>query len=284
MNPFQVLGLPENASQQEIKKAYRTLALKYHPDKEGGDEDKFREIQSAYDLINTEQKVKSYKNKSHGSFVWDSDLETYFKDFFTNMQGSVRKKTVHTILVLTLEESFQGVTKTIQYKINETCHFCGGTGATTFDKLGRAISSCDKCFGVGSTSDYKQTQIVIPRSVVSGTTLIAEEKDVMVNIQVAPHNLFEVSGTTVYSTVNLPFIKIFDNSTITADTLHGKIEVQIPQCVQPDQMLRLKGKGLFDNRKNSYGDHIIKIKIEIPKLSDKVCQSIVKVLQTGDQN
>jgi molecular chaperone DnaJ len=279
MNPFEILGVSENATQQEIKKAYRTLALKYHPDKSGGDEDKFREIQSAYELINTEQKVKSYKNRSHGSFVWDSDLETYFKDFFTNMQGSVRKKTVHISIVLTLEEAFQGVTKTIQYKINETCHYCGGTGATTFDKTGRAISSCDRCFGVGSTSTHKQTSVSIPRSVTSGTTLIAEEKDVIVNIQVAPHSIFEINGTTVYSTVNLPFIKVFDNSTITADTLHGKIEVQIPRCVQPEQMLRLKGKGLFDNRKNSYGDHIIKIKIEIPRLPDDICEKIVSVLQ-----
>lgn len=278
MNPFQVLGIPEESGIDEIKKAYRKLAVQYHPDKGAGNEDKFREIQAAYELINSEQKLKQYKSRGNGAFVWDSDLETYFKDFFGRMGSTQRHRTVYVTISITLEEAFAGGNKSIQYRIGETCHNCGGVGATTFDRNGRAVAACDKCAGTGSVGNVKQATVTIPRSVNTGTILNADQDDVLVTVQVTPHNLFERVGNTIYSQVTIPLVRAFDNSMITVDTLHGPVQMQVPRCVQQDQNLRLRGKGMFDSRKNAYGDHIIKLTVEIPTLPDEVCDQVVAIL------
>jgi molecular chaperone DnaJ len=281
MNPFQMLGLSDEASLDDIKKAFRNLSMQYHPDKNGSPEaaDKFRAIRDAYELITTDQKIKRYKSRRAGTINWDADLENYFKDFFGHMNGQPNvKKTVYVTVAITLEEAFRGGKKSFYYRVGQTCSKCGGLGATQFDAQGKIKVVCEKCAGSGATSQTLQTAVDIPQSVDNGRVLPAEDPNVHVTVNIVPHNSFERRQFDIFSEVTIPLVKVFDGSSAVVNTLHGPVDVQIPKCIQHDQQLRIKNHGMWDFRKGAFADHIIKLKIQIPKLPDEICTRIVECL------
>lgn len=279
MNPFQVLGLKDDASLDDIKKAFRTLSMQYHPDKNDSEEaiQKFREVRDAYELINTEQKIQRYRSKKANPLNWDSDMETFFKDFFGNGRAAV-KKTVYVTVSITLEEAFKGGKKSFFYRVAQTCAGCGGTGATQFDSHGRVRVICEKCTGRGTIAQTLSASVDIPQSVEHGKIIPADNGAVQVTISLVPHNSMERRQFDIFSEITIPLIQVFDGSSVTVNTLHGPVEIQIPKCIQNDQQLRIRNHGMWDFRKNAFADHIIKLKIQIPKLPDEICSKIVECL------
>lgn len=275
IDPFKVLGLPDTATYDEIKKRYKELAVQHHPDK-GGDAEKFKDIGAAYEMIGSEAKLKQYK--SRGSMQWDETFDSVFRDFFGRGGFGVAKKTVHVTLTISLEEAFNGGTKKFMYRTAQTCGHCGGTGATAFYKTGRPKTLCQRCAGAGSISEVSEAQIDIPKSIPAGTSMFISAKDLHVTIQIAAHPVFERKGCDVYSHLEIPLVKVFDGSTSVVNTLHGPVEVAVPRCVQNDQFLRVREKGFYDSRKGGFGDHILRLKVSIPKLSDADCNKIVECL------
>lgn len=189
---YEVLGVSKNASETEIKKAYRKLALKYHPDKNPGDhtaEDKFKEAAEAYEVLSDPNKRARYDQYGHaglgggfgsGGMNMD-DIFSQFGDIFGSAFGgsfggsrggggtrSVRGTNLRVKMKLTLEEIAEGVKKKI--KVNKlvnadgvtykTCSTCNGTGrvtrvAQTFLGAMQTQSTCNACQGIGKMIDKK---------------------------------------------------------------------------------------------------------------------------------
>lgn len=175
---YEVLGVSRNASNEEIKKAYRKLALRYHPDKNPGDksaEDKFKEAAEAYEVLSDDQKRARYDQFGHAGLSGSGqgfgaggmtieDIFSQFGDIFggfgfggfgsSRMSRSVNKGTnLRVKVVLNLEEIATGVEKKLKLKKYISCNNCSGTGAAD----GSAYSNCHTCHGSGQVTRISNT-------------------------------------------------------------------------------------------------------------------------------
>ncbi|HEY8445224.1 MAG TPA: DnaJ domain-containing protein, partial [Bacilli bacterium] len=161
---YEVLGVSRDATEDEIKKAYRTLAKKYHPDvsKEPDAEEKFKEVQEAYEVLSDPQKREQYNQFGHegpnlgsgfGGFDFGGGFggfEDIFSSFFggsrsSTRTGAVRGKSLKTSITLTFEEAAFGAEKEITISKYETCSECSGTGAQSK----KDVEVCSSCHGTG---------------------------------------------------------------------------------------------------------------------------------------
>ncbi|MDE1970842.1 MAG: DnaJ domain-containing protein [Patescibacteria group bacterium] len=178
---YSLLGVQKNASEEEIKKAYRKLAREYHPDRAGGNEQKFKEVTEAYQVLSNKTKRDQYDRfgrtfesggqsggfngfdfQQGGSFSFEgfdaSGLGDIFGDLFGTMRGTEgrhsrgRGDDVLQEVELTLEEVFHGVTKSFTFQDFVACGVCGGTGAKTERKR-----TCDRCKGKGEIREMKKS-------------------------------------------------------------------------------------------------------------------------------
>jgi molecular chaperone DnaJ len=171
---YKTLGIEKNASQDDIKKAYRKLARKYHPDLNPGDkvaEQKFKEINEAYEILSDPKKRVEYDQFGSSPFgaggPWYEGTRTYdfkgdtfdfggFGDIFSDLFGTKAGPEAYHAkgpdmvmgIELSLEEAFTGVTKPITFNREITCRVCNGTGAEAFQV-------CDVCKGTGSLKTSK---------------------------------------------------------------------------------------------------------------------------------
>ncbi|ELX8379188.1 molecular chaperone DnaJ [Providencia vermicola] len=165
---YEVLGLEKNASDKDIKRAYKRLAMKYHPDRNQDKKDeaevKFKEIKEAYEVLSDEQKRAAYDQYGHaafeqggfggggGGFGGGADFSDIFGDVFGDIFGGGRRQQrpsrgsdLQYNMELTLEEAVRGVTKEIRIPTLETCDICHGSGA----KPGTSADTCPTCHGMG---------------------------------------------------------------------------------------------------------------------------------------
>ena len=175
---YEVLGISKHASADEIKKAFRKAAVRYHPDKEGGDEAKFKEANEAYEVLKDAQKRQRYDQFGHAGVggasggggnpfegfggngqgfefnFGDGELGDIFGQFFGGQQrnqGPGRGRDLQTSLTLTFEEAVFGVEKDIHITTDDTCSHCKGTTA----EPGYDLKTCDTCKGSG-----RQTRVM----------------------------------------------------------------------------------------------------------------------------
>lgn len=173
---YELLGIQKGATDVEIKKAYRSLAMKYHPDRNPGDaaaEVKFREVTEAYEVLKDGQKRAAYDRYGHAAFAQGAGagagfggfnfdfggaggFGSIFEDIFSEFMGGAagrrssqyegqRGADIRYDLEITLEEAFAGVTKEIEIQTAVRCEDCGGTGAAK----GSKAETCDMCRGTG---------------------------------------------------------------------------------------------------------------------------------------
>jgi molecular chaperone DnaJ len=174
---YEILGLSRDASAEEIKKAYRNLAKKYHPDFNKDDanaEKKFKEIKEAYDVLSDAQKRRQYDQFGHqseysgGAGGFNSSgfgfggIDDIFEQFFGGMGGMGGRRRppgpeqgnhLRYDLDLTLEEAYSGINRTITIPRTETCSDCGGTRA----KAGTKPETCPECGGTGQQQVSRST-------------------------------------------------------------------------------------------------------------------------------
>ena len=204
---YEVLGVPRDADDAALKKAYRALAKKYHPDTNQGNPDaeaKFKEASEAYAVLSDPEKRRQYDQFGHaafdggdgagaggfGGFDFTGDMSDIFGDIFGDFfgggssrrssrsyNGPMKGATLRTAIRITFEESIFGCDKEIEMNVKDPCPTCGGTGA----KPGTHPVTCPKCGGKGQVVYSNQTPLGMMRSVQTcpdcgGTGTIIKEK------------------------------------------------------------------------------------------------------------
>lgn len=200
---YEVLGVAKNADAPQIKKAYRSMALKYHPDRVQGDkkeaEEKFKEVSEAYGVLSDQKKREMYDQYGHAGIDQQFTSEDIFRgadfgefgDIFSSIFGGGGGETVFDLfgggrssrgsrqqrgrdiqyeVDVTLEEAFSGIKKKIQVPRNEFCQDCNGTGA----KDGKALKNCQSCGGSGAVmmaSGFFRMQQTCPACHGQGRTI-----------------------------------------------------------------------------------------------------------------
>ncbi len=174
---YEVLGVSKSATEADLKKAYRSLAKKYHPDMNPGDkeaEEKFKEVNEAYEILSDSEKRQQYDQFGHAAFSQGAgggyggggfggfggfDFEDIFSSFFGGGGGSRRSNApqkgddVGVRVVLTFEEAVFGCKKEVTYQRTESCADCGGSGA----EKGSKADTCAKCRGTGRITVQQRT-------------------------------------------------------------------------------------------------------------------------------
>ena len=167
---YDVLGVQKNSSPEQIKAAYRKLAVKHHPDKNPGDkssEEKFKEASEAYHVLSDKERKQNYDNFGHaafengaggrggfGNFDFSNHFSDIFEDFFSDFGGgrgrrskksNFRGSDLRYDLSITLEEAYNGKKQDIKFSTSEKCNTCSGSGS----KPGHDAGSCSMCGGHG---------------------------------------------------------------------------------------------------------------------------------------
>ncbi|MCL4385316.1 MAG: molecular chaperone DnaJ [Actinobacteria bacterium] len=173
---YEVLGVSRDASLEEIKREYRKLARKYHPDVNNGDSqaaEKFKEISEAYAVLSNEDKRRQYDNFGFNSSLFDNfDTESVFSEFgfgdifnmffggfgsSSSSRSTSRRQTrgshIETKLEISLKEAAFGIEKEVEYYCNDLCEVCNGTGSEIPD----GIEKCKVCNGTGQVRYTRQT-------------------------------------------------------------------------------------------------------------------------------
>lgn len=277
---YERLGIDKNASQDEIKKAYRKLSKKYHPDlnHEAGAEEKYKEVQDAYETLGDEQKRAMYDqygatdgqpggqggfggfggfgggNAQYGDF---SDLGDIFSQMFGGgFQDPNRPRKGQDLqyrMNLTFEEAVFGKDATISY-----------TRATNDGK-----------------QESKELKVTVPAGVENGQQMRLSGQgeagfnggpygDLFVVFRVSPSkDDFEREGATIYSRMPIDFTTATLGGEISVKTVHGDVKLKVPSGTATETNFRLRGKGAPHMRSGNNGDHIVTLYVDVPKKLNK---------------
>ena len=334
---YEVLGVDKNADDAALKKAYRALAKKYHPDMNPGDQEaekKFKEASEAYAVLSDPEKRRKYDQFGHaafdggaggaGGFDFNSaDFGDIFGDIFGDLFGGRRSSgarsgpmkgaNLRTSVRITFEEAVFGTEKEIELTVKEECKTCHGTGV----KPGTSPETCSKCGGKGQVVFTQQSFFGTVRNVQTcpdcgGSGKIIKEKctdcrgtgyvpmkkrfavtipagidngqckrlagqgepgvnggprgDVLVEVIVGQHPIFQRQDVNIYSTVPVSFAVAALGGEIVIDTVDGKVIYDVKAGTQTDTRVRLKGKGVPSLRnKDMRGDHYVTLVVQTPE-------------------
>lgn len=348
---YEVLGVDKNADDAAIKKAYRALAKKYHPDNHPGDKEaemKFKEASEAYAILSDPEKRRQYDQFGHAAFDGagggggfdfnGADFSDIFGDIFGDFFGGGRKSSgrnsgpmkganLRTSVRIKFEEAVFGCEKEIELTVKENCKTCNGTGAKpgtspeTCSKCGgngqvvftsqsffgtvRNVQTCPDCQGKGKVikekcpdchgTGYvpmkKRYAVDIPAGVDSGQckrlaglgepgTNGGPRGDVLVEIIVDRHPIFQREDYNIYSTVPVSFAVAALGGEIMIDTVDGQVIYDVKPGTQTDTKVRLRGKGVPTLRnKEVRGDHYVTLVVQVP---DKLKPEAKELLKQFD--
>lgn len=335
---YEVMGLQKGASDDEIKKAFRQLAKKYHPDLNPGDKEaeaKFKEVNEAYEVLSDKEKRARYDQFGHAGvdpsygagaaggspFGQDIDFGDIFNSFFGGFGGGGGRRAnpnaprkgsnIETTIFVSFEEAAKGCKKTVPFTnysvCNEchgsgaakgtapkVCHICNGTGQvqvtqrTPFGVVrtsrvcdacggkGKTIETpCAACRGTGKVRTKRKVDIDIPAGIngeilqVSGHGNAGDNNgpygDLRVRVEVRPHPIFERRGDDVWCEMPITFSQAALGGEVTVPTLDGKVSYNIHEGTQPNDIFKLKGKGVTHLGGSRRGDQYVKVVIEVPK-------------------
>jgi curved DNA-binding protein len=295
---YQILGIDKKASQDEIKKAYRALAVKHHPDKNPDNkvaEEQFKLANEANEVLGNPEKRKKYdelgenwqqyekqgnqqggnpfggnqggqyRYESNGNdpFGGQSDFSDFFEQFFAGGAKSGGGRTQNrkggnyeTEMEITLEEAFQGTSRTIQV-------------------------DAEKLRITTKPGSYNDQQLRIKNKGAKGSGE-NNRGDLFVRIKVKNHSEFIRKGDDLFHAQTVDLYTAVLGGEILVSTLSGQVKIKIAEGTQNGKSIRLKGKGMpIYDKKDGFGDLYLDIKIQIPdKLTDKQRELFTQLKET----
>lgn len=258
---YETLGVKENASADEIKKSYRKLARKYHPDinKDESAVEKFKEINAAYEVLSDPEKKAQYDQFGDQMFGGQN-----FHDFARGQGGSVDLDEI-------LRQMFGG-----GGGFGGAGGGFGGFGGPNLDLQTRITVPFMVSVNGGKHTVSVQGQsfdIKIPAGIKSGETMRVRGKgkqyqghagDLLIQIEVAASSEYERKGDNLYKTFDVPLKEALFGGKITVDTPEKEVSLKVPQNTKNGQKFRLKGKGVPDRKTALRGDLYLVANVVLP--------------------
>ena len=268
MDYYNTLGVPRDASQADIKKAYRKLAMEHHPDK-GGDVTKFQEITTAYETLSDTDKRFQYDNpqaQQHdpfgahpGGFSFNFggfDLNEIFNQTFGQHRGFHQqnaKPSYRTRVNVSLIDAFNGAEQTLQ---------------------------------LGTPNGLKVINIKIPAGIHNGSQIrydnVIEDGTLIIEFNILPDLRFDREGDDLYSNFPVSVLDLITGTKMQFTTINGKsLEVNIPQGTQPTQHIKITGHGMH-KQDGTRGNQILLIKPYIPVIDNETIEFLKQKSNKGN--
>lgn len=306
MEYYDILGVSKNTAPAEIKKAYRKLALKYHPDKNSGDkaaEEKFKEISEAYAVLSDPEKKKQYDTYGSANFHQRFSQEDIFRNFDIND--------------ILRQFNFGGGQQNMHFRSNMGGgngrysffgqdmgggHGCGSGGCGQPAKgqdltyqitvsLEDVMHGAERNISLRTNGHPQNVNVKIPKGIEAGKKLRLKQKggaspaggppgDLYLKVDIAPHNRFSREGDDLVIEKLVSFSEACLGTKVEVETLEGKkFSVTIPAGSVNESRLRLRGHGLPAGPLGDRGDMYVKIGVEVPKELNPEQEELVRQLQ-----
>ncbi len=288
---YKSLGVTENASADEIKKSFRALAKKYHPDRNKGKkeaEERFKEISEAYDTLSDPKKKSEYDMmRQYGGFDSHSGQSPFGAGGFRQAGPGGTRFEFHTTsgegmedFGEIFEQFFGGAQKSArtgrhrQSPFGESEHEVP-RGQDVHSEI--SVTFMEAIKGVTrliQLPDGKKIRVKVPAGIENGGKIRlagqgqpgifgGEVGDLIIKVNIMPDQNFERKGNDIYTSVTIPFTDAILGTKVNVKTLSKTVSLSVPPGTQPGAKLRLKGQGLSVG--NETGDLFVEIKVEIPK-------------------
>lgn len=280
---YEILGIKKGASESEIKSAYRKQALKWHPDRHQGSdkkeaEQKFKEINQAYEVLRDPQKRQTYDQFGRAAFEQGGGAGNPFAGGFRQGPFTYTYSTGGNV---DFEDIFGGFSD--PFDIFEQFFGGGMRGAgrrtqrrsvyrITIDFMD-AVSGAEKEVEIGG----EKRKIKIPRGVDDDTRIRFSDFDIVVSIR--PHNIFQRQGQNIFIDYPISISQAALGATIEVPTVEGNVNLRVRAGTQSDTLIRLRGRGLYYPNSNTRGDQYVRLKIQIPTNLSRRQKEILKELE-----
>ncbi|WP_022940267.1 DnaJ C-terminal domain-containing protein [Psychromonas hadalis] len=266
---YEVLGVTKDASEKEIKKAYKKLAMKYHPDRNPDNpvaENNFREVKSAYEIVNDAEKRQQYDDFGHSAFDESGQSRRGgfgqqgggFDDMFGGMFGERQQQQPR---YQPQPEKGSDIIATIEISLEE------------------AVEGCVQ--EIKLPNNPQLLKVTIPAGIDTGQrvringkgnpgTLGGGHGDLLVEVSLLEHDVFRREGRDLYCLIETPFTTAALGGSLKVPTFAGFINIKIPQGTQAGRKFRIKGKGIKSMNNGLIGDLIYEVVITTPtELTEK---------------
>lgn len=287
---YETLGVNKSADKEAIKRAYRKLAKKYHPDTNAGDahaEEMFKDVTEAYNVLSDEKKRKLYdefgfaglqegfseeaaRQAAQGGFGGFGGPFTHQEFHFENGSGDMDD--IFSMFGDMFSHGGQARGRSTSRKGSDVM-------ADLTISFNEAVFGCEKSISLQdpSTGKVSNLSIHIPAGIESGKTVRLKGQgnpgrnggaagDVLLNVNVTPSREFERKGQNVYSTIRVPFTTAALGGKARVHTLYGDVECSIKAGTQGGSKIRLKGKGISSMKNPSVkGDQYVTVEISVPR-------------------
>jgi len=302
-SPYKILGVKRDSSLQAIRKAYKGLARKYHPDVNPGDkaaEERFKRITEAYGILSDPEKRRAYDQfgaagegqgpvgGNPSGFAAGAHFQGDLGDLFSQIFGQQARRPgragplqgadVEAVMRVGFMDAIRGLETPVCIQRQGACSACRTGGSR----------SCRECGGSGLQYSSQTIEVRIPAGVSDGTRLrIAGQGhagtrggragDLRVSVRVDPHPVFTRQGDNILCTVPVTISEAAMGARIHVPTVDGSAVLNVPPGTQGGQQLRLKGKGV-PSRRGGRGDQLVEVRVLTPDARDESVRQLLQEL------
>jgi len=259
---YETLGVSKDASSEDIKKAYRKLARKYHPDinKDPEAENKFKEINAAYEILSDDEKRRQYDARGDSMFGNQN-----FSDFARNAENFGDLNDI-------LRNIFGGGFKNTDFSGS----FGGGFGGFGENLDINARLNLDFDFAInGGEKDGEKLRIRNKGKVSSDGKNVG---DIILHLSVTPSSEYEIKDDDLYKEIKIPLKTALFGGKVEVSTPKKEVSIKIGKNTKNGQKIRLKGYGIQNRNTKIYGDLYLKVNVLLPDI-EKLDKEVVKILE-----